>query len=140
MNLKKQLVSEISANLLIPIVISLLLGFNSAQTILLIIGSILIDIDHLFYYFFSKHPKNIKSALQFFKQEFKNHNPHFYIFHNFEVLFILLTLSYLFGGLMFYLFLGFLVNFIIDIFTYLYFYKSTSPWLRYFSLTLSSLV
>ena len=140
MHLKKQLGLEIFVNVLTPIFISIMLDLDATQAILLITGSILIDIDHLFYYFFSKHPKNIKSAVKFFKQEFKNHNPHFYIFHNFEVLFILLALSYLVGGMLFYLFLGFLVNFIIDIFTYLYFYKSTSPWLRYFSLTLQAFV
>lgn len=140
MQLKKQLLLEILVNVLIPTAIGVFLNLNLTKGLLLISGSILIDIDHLFYYFFSKHPKNIKSASQFFKQEFRNHNPHFYIFHNFEVLFILLTISYLFGGLLFYLFLGFLVNFVIDIFTYLYFYKSTSPWLRYFSLTLQALV
>jgi len=140
MHFKKQLASEVFINVSVPVAIAMFWRLQLPESFLLVAGSLLIDIDHLFYYLFSKHPKNLPSVIKFFKQEFKSHNPHFYIFHNFEVLFILLTTSYLFGGFLFYLFLGFLINFVIDIFTYLYFYKSTSPWLKYFSLTLHALV
>src|SRR3990167_2511079 len=139
MHFKKQLASEVFINVSVPVAIAMFWRLQLPESFLLVAGSLLIDIDHLLYYLFSKYPKKIKSAVQFFKQEFKSHTPHLYIFHTFEVLFILLTLSYLFGGYLFYLFLGFLLNFIIDIFTYLIIYKSFSPWLKYFSLTLHAL-
>jgi len=126
---------EFLINLITPVAVSLILGFSPSETALVVIGVFLIDIDHLFYMLYDPKIKSVSDGLSFTKREYKKHNPHFYLFHTVEFIIIFLVISFLYfeNGLL-YIALGFIINFIIDIFTYLIYYKKTDPWLKYLSL------
>lgn len=124
------LVVELLTNLLVPTILAKIYHLNNLQAGILILGTTLIDFDHILYYVTVK--KSLFGMKKFFKENYKLHQPFFYIFHTFEFLTISLYLSYLTKSPLMYLFLGFWLNFAIDILTYLLVYKSTKPWLRYF--------
>ncbi|GEM_PF-4139044 len=128
--LNKKILLEFAINFITPLGAALLFRFSYAQTILIIAGSFIIDLDHVLYYLAKYH--TYSGMIKFFRHEFRLHRPHLYIFHTFQFLSIALILSYLTHNSIYYLFLGFLINFVIDIFTYLKIYKSYKPWLPYF--------
>jgi hypothetical protein len=108
-----------------------LLDLSGLDLFLVIAGATFIDADHIIHFLLKGVSLNeLKST---FKQEFKNHHPNFYIFHTFEFLLLGLFFTWSRDSHWLYLFLGFSVNFTIDIITYLFVYKSTHPWLAYFS-------
>lgn len=81
----------------------------TAFIIITIMGS-LVDIDHIFYY-------AIKGGNQ--KKDFKESNPHFYIFHTIESLILFAVLSF-FLPIFLFIFLGSLIHNLFDILTYIY--------------------
>lgn len=132
--IKNRYFKEIFENLFAPLLIGLLLGFDKNQLLLLIFGCFLIDIDHLFYFFYKKRI-NFKEIAAFAKQEFNNHHPHFYLFHSYELVLIAMFVSYHYSSWLFYLFFGFLINLILDTWTYILFYKKPEPWLKFLSVS-----
>lgn len=125
----KQVAWEILMNFSTPFILTRIFGLDLVQSSLLILGTFLVDSDHLLFYVVKF--KKFSGMVDFFSVNFKNHNPSFFIFHTFEFLTISLLLSIYFKSILFYLFIGFTLNVFLDILTYLFFYKSTHPWLNY---------
>ena len=129
------MLSEFLVNLVTPLFISRLLSLSSYHTILVVIGVLLIDVDHLFYFMYSHKITTLRNFIDFIKTDLKKRKPHFYIFHTIEFqIAFLITSYYFFRNNVFYISLGFILNFLIDILTYIKHYKKPSPWLKYFSL------
>lgn len=125
------MILEFFLNTGVSYVFAKLLGLTGVDLLLVIIGASLIDIDHVFHFFLKGvRLRDLKTT---FQQEFKNHHPHFYIFHTFEFLLLALFFTWTRELHWLYLFFGFTLNFILDILTYIYVYKSYKPWLMYFS-------
>jgi len=123
---------EITENFLIPLLIGLTLGLKREELILLVMGCFLIDIDHLFYFFYKKK-FSVREIKTFACEEFMAHQPHPYIFHCYELIVAAMLMSYYHSSQLFYLFFGFSINLMIDTLTYATFYKNTDPLLKYLS-------
>ncbi len=129
------MLSEFLVNLFTPLIISQVVGLSNYHTILVVFGVFLIDMDHLFYMIYDPKIKTPRNAISFIKIDLKKRNPHFYVFHTIEFLTLFLILSfYFFNNNLFYISVGFVLNFLLDILTYINHYKKPSPWLKYFSL------
>ena len=106
-----------------------LFGVSYTDLVLISTGGVIIDIDHIIYYI--NKFKKLKGFVTWAKRESSKHNPHFFLFHNFE----LITLFLLVGSFIYtdlrYLAIGFALHFIVDIATYLYVYRSRQPWFRF---------
>lgn len=121
---------EFILNIGTPVIVGLIFSLSAQQTILLTVGSLLVDIDHILHCLYKGVGwKEMKKYLQ---AEFTLHRPHIYIFHVLEVLAILIVTSYFFFPSLVYLFFGFALNVSIDIGTYLIRHRSFSPWGRFF--------
>jgi len=92
---------------------------------LLFLSSILIDIDHYFFYVYEKRGFNLRKAYDYFIEHKKkweefgkstNYNlpPAFFIFHGLEVLLLLFALSFFFKPLYF-VFIGFSFHIFLDL-------------------------
>jgi len=126
---------EFLVNFFTPLVLSILLGFPPVGILLTVGGTFLFDADHLVYMFFNPNIKSFKNALDFAKTEYRSHSPHLFIFHTVEFLTISVFLAIVLdNATLKYIVLGFLINFGLDIITYVFYYKSTKPWLKYLSL------
>jgi len=99
--------------------------------VIIFLSSILIDVDHVFYYFLKKGnlvPLNaynwyMKRRMQFnllSREQKKKIYSGFYIFHGIELLIILFLLGNYFYNVFFFIFLGFSFHFIIDLFHEIY--------------------
>ncbi len=124
---------------LINIIIAILLKLSHVEIILVGLGGILIDIDHIFYIIFGEKIYSFKKAVKFHKREFKLMRPHFYFLHFLEIIFVLLIISYYFNWYFFLIFFGFLLHWIFDALKYIYVYKSFLPWIKYYSLIVYSI-
>lgn len=118
---------------LINIFIAFILKFSFLEIFLIGLGGILIDIDHIINLIFVQKIYSIKKMVKFCKENYKKHIPHFYFFHTFESIFLLLIISYFLNWYFFLIVFGFLLHFILDILTYICFYKSIYPWIKYYS-------
>jgi hypothetical protein len=124
---------EVTENFLLPLLVGLFFNLTLEQVLLLIFGCFLIDIDHLFYFFYKK--KITFTAIKKISQEeFHKHQPHPYIFHCYELTLLAMFVSYHYSSPLFYLFCGFLVNLLLDTVAYINFYKTKEPWLKFLSL------
>jgi len=119
---------------LINIIIAILLKLNPIEILLVGLGGVLIDIDHIFYIVFKEKIYSIKKAIKFHKREFKLMKPHFFFFHFIEIIILLLAISYFTNWYAFLIFFGFLLHWLADALKYIYFYRSFFPWIKYYSL------
>ncbi len=123
-------------HVLIHALINLLLGLsitlNPAYLMALVLGGVIIDIDHIIY-MITKGIYTPKKMLEFHKKESKIMRPHFYFMHFIEPILIFTTLSFFINFLLFYFFLGFLLHWFADAIAYIYYYKSANPWINYYS-------
>jgi hypothetical protein len=98
--------------------------------VIIFLSSFLIDVDHILYYFFRKGNLNPFKAYRWYidrakkicklpRQQKKNFYSGLYIFHGVEVLIFLFLLSHYFP-ILFFVFLGFSLHFIIDFFHEIY--------------------
>jgi len=129
-----QCATEIVIHLSLPLVIIIAAKLTIMESLILILGAFLIDIDHLFYIFIREKIFSIKKIVQWGKTEYSLHRPHFFVFHTIEVLCILIILGYLTNRYLFLFFMGFVTNLLMDAVTYIYFYRSWKPWAKYFSI------
>jgi len=126
---------ELLVNFSTPLIISFLMGLSGFSTVILITSVFLYDVDHLLYILYKKKRLQYKEIVEFTKKEYSTHNPHFYTFHTVEFLILISFISFLVkNAFLNLILLGFLINFTLDIITYLKIYKSHKPWLKYFSL------
>jgi len=109
-------------HLIINLILSLIFlyfttPFNAG---IIFLSSILIDIDHYFYYIFEKKNFSLKKAYFWFriqrsrfiklsKEERKKHKYFIFVFHGLEILIVLFILSYYYP-IFFFIFIGFLIH------------------------------
>ncbi|MFA7707519.1 MAG: hypothetical protein WCX73_01085 [Candidatus Pacearchaeota archaeon] len=116
-------------------IISKLLGFEAGEILFIILGSVIIDIDHIFYMVFCMKIKSLKEMIKFHRTNFKTMTPHFYILHFLELSIVLLIFSYITNqNIIFLISFGMLLHWIADAVKYIWFYKSVFPWIKYYSL------
>ncbi|MBR9705423.1 hypothetical protein GOV14_00135 [Candidatus Pacearchaeota archaeon] len=122
-------------NVLVHSLFNLLTGIlanlSLYEIMFLVLGGIIIDIDHLIYMIFREKLHNPKKIWKFHKQEYKINRPHFYIFHFLEIILLLMLISYFINWYLYLIFVGFLLHWIIDVATYIQYYKKTRPWINY---------
>lgn len=107
-------------HLLIGIAIGVLLfigGMPLCPILLIIISSVLIDIDHYFYYVIKYKKYNPLKMTECFRKHYDlsiltNMLP-VLIFHNIETMILLIILSYIFPYII-YIFIGFIIHMILD--------------------------
>jgi len=111
-----------------------LIRLNGWEILMLILGGVLIDIDHIGYMFFGAKLRTINAMRNFHVRNFKSMTPHFYVFHFLEVIMVLLMISYFVNWYLFLVFVGFWLHWVADVLKYLWVYGSFRPWSRYFLL------
>jgi hypothetical protein len=105
-------------HILLGIIFSVLVYFLFHLTIfqasLILLASVLIDVDH--YMFIVKRKKiwNLKKAYYWHKTLPKDHKTMMHIFHTIEFMFLVLIISY-FWNLFFFIFIGMLFHSILDL-------------------------
>ena len=119
---------------IINIIIAFLLKLSPVEILLVGLGGVLIDVDHIFYFIFGKKIYSIKKAKKFHKKEFKLMRPHFFFLHFIEIILILLASSYYLNWYAFLILFGFLLHWFADALKYIYFYRSFLPWIKNYSL------
>lgn len=98
---------------------------NFWEALVFLASTILMDVDHYFYYFLRKRQYNIKNAYRWFKakeQLWKNLQPHdrknyhigFCIFHGIEWLMFFFVLGYFLNSIFYFVLLGMLFHLIFD--------------------------
>jgi hypothetical protein len=118
-------------HLIIAVLFTILLYFlfpkiNIINLLILFSSSVLIDVDHYFYYIFKKrdlnlikcynwYRENVKKTLSLPKKERKKIYSGFYFFHGIEWIIILFLLGKFFFPVLSYVSFGFLLHFIADI-------------------------
>ena len=120
---------NIIVHFLINVIIAFILRMNLTEVLLVGLGGIIVDIDHLLYVIFKKI--SIKDAIKYGLKEFKLKRPHVYIFHFIEPV---LVISYFINWYFFLLIFGVLLHIFADVISYVVFYKSLPPWIKYMSL------
>ncbi len=118
----------------INVLIGCIAKLKFIEILLLGLGGIFPDIDHILYIIFGEKIHSIKKAWKFHKREFKLMRPHFFVLHFIEIIIILSVVSYFINWYLFLIFLGFILHWIADAIKYLWFYKSLLPWIKYYSL------
>jgi hypothetical protein len=111
----------------------LFLGATPHQSLIVGLGGVLIDIDHLIYFIFIAKIRKIGDMWDFHKRENAIHRPHFFIFHMIEFIGLFLIISYFIDFTLFLIALGFLLHLLTDAVMYLLHHKSFN-WLKKFSL------
>ncbi len=104
-----------------------LFNLNLLDLAIILLSSVLIDVDHFIYYFFKKKNVHFVRAYDWYMERWKkDHNlsreqkkkldlyPGFYLFHGVEVLAILLLLSY-YIPVLFFVFIGFSFHLFVDL-------------------------
>ena len=104
------------------------------EILLVGIGGVLIDIDHILFMIFKKKLYSIKDMLKFHRINFKLMTPHFFIFHMVEIILLFMITSYFLNWHVFLISVGFALHYLMDIIKYLWVYKSFKPWISYFSI------
>ncbi len=126
---------HVIANLLIFVPLLTALNAMSFDLLLLIIAwGVLIDLDHLIYYFYKLHTLNFFTVLEYSKKDFKADRPHFYLFHTFDFFIIFGVVLYLenFDIVLSLLFLTGLVHWIMDSIRH-YLHHRNFSWIKYYS-------
>ena len=116
------------------ILIAFFLKFNLNEILLIGLGGILIDLDHLFYWFVIKKESSLKKWWTFHKSNFKSLTPHLYLLHFIEVIILFMIISYYVNWYLFLISFGFLLHYLFDVAKYLWVGKSLSQWEEYYSL------
>jgi len=111
----------------------LVLPFGWKTALIVALGSILIDIDHL-YLPISLRKTSKKQVIKLWRQETKHHRPHFFLFHTIEFIILFLITSYFINYYLFLIAIGFFLHLVEDIVCYILYYKSLKPWANYLSL------
>jgi hypothetical protein len=111
----------------------ILLGFSFDESIILAISAVLMDIDHVFYFIFSGNPISPRKFAEWSHREYLKHNPHFYALHTIEAVLMFLLIGYFTNRVVFLIGLGFLIHLAVDGLAYVSYYRSFSPWSKYFS-------
>lgn len=112
--------------------IGLLAGLNIAEAIIIGVGGIIIDLDHLIYGLFSAKKYSPIAFYKWVMKEFRMKRPHFFIFHTVEFVVLALFIGLLHPILLL-LAIGFALHLATDAATYLIKYRSFKPWTRYMS-------
>ena len=125
-------------NILIHFLFNILFGeifrFKWEEILLIGLGGVIIDLDHILYQFFIVKNRTIKQMWEWHKRESKINRPHYYVFHYLEIMLIITILGYFFNWYLFLIFLGFILHWIVDAIMYINYYKSLNPWIKYYSL------
>lgn len=102
---------------------------------IIVAASLLIDFDHLAYYVYTGKPvKNLRYMFNYFAQGYEEHRPHYFLFHNFEFVLILLIIG-MFSKIFAMIAIGVLIHLLLDLAIYIAHYKSFEPWLKTWFLT-----
>lgn len=118
------LIKHFIINLVIGGMILLILPELGLQFFILLVASgVLIDLDHLVYFGIY--------GFKGLKKDFRKSNPHFFMFHTFEFILILIIGSFFFFWV-FPVFLGVAIHLISDIFEY--YRKDRRDWIAYWSI------
>jgi len=125
---------HIISHVLINGLIGFLMQLSMFEILLIILGGILIDLDHLLYIVCGEKINSLKKAWKFHKKEYKLMRPHLFIFHFLEPIIIFSLVFYFVEWHIFLVFFGFFLHWITDAIKYLCYYKSFFPWLKYYSL------
>jgi len=123
-------------NLIIFIPVLILLKIFSWDLFLLIIvWGVLIDIDHLIYYFYKLRTFNFSKVLKYSNKDFILDRPHFYLFHTIDFFTVFGIIIYLknFDIILTLLFLTGLLHWISDSIRH-YIHHRNFSWLKYYSL------
>ena len=126
---------HVIANLIIFIPLLTLLKMFSLDLIILIIAwGVLIDVDHLFYYFYKLRTFSFSKVLEYSNKDFISDRPHFYLFHtiDFFLIFGIGLLVVNFDTTLSLLFLTGLIHWILDSIRHYIHHKNFS-WLKYYS-------
>ncbi len=115
-------------------VVASMLRLKGIEILLIILGGVLIDIDHLGYMFFGRKLRSVESMVKFHRKNFASMTPHLYVFHFLEVIMVLLMVSYFINWYLFLIFVGFWLHWVTDVLKYLWIYGSFRPWSKYFLL------
>jgi len=110
-------------------------GLSGLEIMMVILGGILIDIDHVIYMFFGKGLRSVKAMAKFHQKNFASMTPHVYVLHFLEVIMILMMVSYFINWYLFLIFVGFWLHWVADAIKYLWTYNSFRPWSKYFLLS-----
>ncbi len=110
-------------------------GLSLLEILIVALGGILIDIDHLVHIFFVQRVRTVKGIYKWIIREDSVHRPHFYFFHTLEVVILFAIMSFFLNHYLFLLSMGFLVHYFTDMVGYLIYYRSHLPWSRYLFLT-----
>jgi hypothetical protein len=137
LNRYKSGIFDLSLHIGVSIIAILVLKLNASTGLVLLIAGSLIDIDHLFYLIFRMHMLNITQMVEWSRKEQAAHNPHFYIFHNIEIIAIIMVTGRVYSETLFIVGLGFFLHFLGDVATYIYYYKSFKTWPKFVSITLN---
>ena len=108
-----------------------LLGFSEVESVTISIIGLVVDLDHIFYHSIKYKTLSLKQFKAWAYKEYKIHNPHFYLFHSVYIFLISITLTVLLGGFFHLIFLGIFFHMVIDVSTYLLYFRSFKPWFRY---------
>lgn len=127
---------EIITNIVLPAWIAYFLGFGINGILFVSLGALFIDIDHFIYFLSRRNINGLYDLIEAIKSEYSGHKPHIYPLHLIEVQILLLILI-LFANhpVLNYMFVGGLLNVMMDVLLYSYIYRSKEPWIEYFSLT-----
>ena len=107
---------KMTYHLILSVILSLMLfPFYSYDSIFVLVGGYLIDIDHYFRYIFLNKIFDIKEAYRYHKIQQRTPFPKLFIFHNIELLIILSILSF-FSQIIMIISLGYVIHMLIDVF------------------------
>lgn len=125
---------NISLHVIINSLVSYLLKITYQNILLIALGGVLIDFDHILYAIFNERIFSPRKMHQRHKLAYNLHRPSLYLFHTIEFIALFILISYYTNYYLFFISIGFLMHGITDSIAYLFIYKSFSPWARYFSL------
>lgn len=104
-----------------------------------VFGSVIFDLDHLLYYGSTTKPPTVANIQARMTHDFQTNSPHFYIFHTVEfvLLWFLVIALFFQSGVIFNILIvigvGWVFHLVEDIYDYLRYYRSPTPWMVYFS-------
>ena len=111
-----------------------LLQFNFIGILIIVLGGILIDVDHAIYQYFIIKNKKFNKMWKWHIKECKVKSFHFFPFHMLEVSVVISFVFYFINWYLFLFFLGFVLHILTDIVDHLIFHKNLKA-LKYYTLT-----
>lgn len=118
---------------LINFLFGLSLEFNFIEIIIIVLGGILIDIDHAIYQYFIIKNKTLKQMWKWHVKENRIKSHHHFPFHFLEVGVLLSFIFYFINWYLFLFFIGLALHILTDLIEHLIFHKNFSP-LKYYTL------